>query len=73
VIIDVEETAAGTAAFGAEVEVETVTDAVAKVAVEAETAVLEVWVGILVEGRDSEAEAAMFEEELEVSTARSLA
>ena len=71
VIIDAKETAAGTATFGAEIEVEDVTDAVAMVAVEAETAVLEVWVGILVEGTDSEAETAMFEEAIEV--ARSLA
>ena len=70
-IIDVEEIAAGAAPFGAVVEVEAATGAVAKLEVEAETAVLLVWVRILVEGTNFEAETAMFEEELEV--ARSLA
>ena len=70
-IIDVIEIAAGAATLGADVEVEAATGAVAKVEFEAETAVLEVWVRILVEGTDFVAETAMFEAELEV--ARSLA
>ena len=70
-IIDVEEITAGAATIVAEVEVEATTGALAKVDVEAETAVLEVWVRILVEGKEFVAETAVFEEEFEV--ARSLA
>ena len=62
--VDVEEVAAGTATFGEEVEVEAATGTVAKVEVEAGTAVLEVRVNLV-------AETAMFEEEL--GDARSLA
>ena len=69
--VDVEEVAAGTATFGEEVEVEAATGTVAKVEVEAGTAVLEVRVRILVEGTSFVAETAMFEEEL--GDARSLA
>ena len=60
-IIDVEEIAAGTATFGVEVEVEAATGTVAKVEVEAGTAVLEVRVRMFVEGTDFVAETAMFE------------